>query len=46
MSVTFFKYGYKGKKEANLSLGKLTLRISRHQFALWLNYKPLFNLLF
>lgn len=48
MKIIYFKkgIGYNGGWELNLSLGKTSLRIAQHQFALWRNYNPFFNLLF
>jgi len=45
-AYSFFKYGYKDGKEINIRIGKFSLRIARHQFAFWINYDPVFNLLF
>jgi len=41
-----FKYGYKGGWEKNWRLGIFSLRIAKHQFAFWIRYNPVFNLLF
>jgi len=46
MKIKYFKYGYKNGKELNIIHGKFSLRIARHQFAFWVNYNPVFNLLF
>ena len=46
VGFSFFKYGYRGGKEANFRVGKFQLRIATHQFAFWNNYKPVINLLF
>lgn len=48
MKLRFYKKGlaYKGGWEFDLILGKYELRIAQHQFALWGNYNPFFNLLF
>jgi hypothetical protein len=45
-SYSYFKYGYNDGKEINFRAGKFSLRIARHQFAFWINSKPIFNLLF
>jgi len=47
MKIKTFNHGYGGKGfEINFFVGKYSLRIARHQFALWKNYDPIFNLLF
>ena len=45
-SYSYFKYGYKNGKEINIRTGQFSLRIAQHQFALWVNSNPGFNLLF
>ena len=43
---SFFRYGYKGGKEINIRIGQSCLRIARHQFAFWVGYNTVINLLF
>jgi len=45
-SYSYFKYGYKDGKEINIRIGKCSLRVAQHQFAFWIKYDPVFNLLF
>lgn len=42
----FFRFGYRDGAELNIRFWKYTLRIARHQFAFWVKYDPVFNLLF
>lgn len=43
MRVRFFKHGVGNGWELNFVGKKYNLRIARHQFAFWKNYKPIFN---
>lgn len=46
LGLKFFRAGYRDGAELNIYFGKYSLRIARHQFAFWVKYDPVFNLLF
>jgi hypothetical protein len=44
--MTLRRYGYKGNMGFALFAGKLQIRLVRHQFALWIRDKALFDFSF
>lgn len=46
VKFSYFKSGYRNGWETNWRIGKLSLRIAKRQFAFWVDYNPIFNLLF
>lgn len=43
MKIQTFKYGYGSGREVNFSVGNLSIRIARYQFAIWWKYNPIIN---
>jgi len=46
MKIKKFKHSYKNGWEINFIGEKYNLRIARHQFAFWVGYNTVINLLF
>jgi hypothetical protein len=46
MKIKTFKHGVGNGWEFNILTKTFSLRIARHQIALWKNYEPIINLLF